>query len=210
MADQTSHILVIEDHPIVQLGICTLLSTCNGIGMIEKASNGAEALGKFANGDFGVVLIDVELPDMSGLELLVRLRAHQPTVRVLFYSMHDEFWVVKQMFRSDADGIVMKSDCLDELRSAVETVIAGGKYFSKEYEQFLKEYETQEELSPQEIKVLGLVAEGIKSQEIANRLFVSVNTVEFHRHRIMRKLGVSNMAELIKKAVEKGYLLKNV
>jgi len=124
--------------------------------------------------------------------------------------MHDEFWVVKQMFRSDADGIVMKNDRLDELRSAVETVIAGGKYFSKEYEQFLKEYEAQEELSPQEIKVLGLVAEGIKSQEIANRLFVSVNTVEFHRHRIMRKLGVSNMAELIKKAVEKGYLLKNV
>ena len=114
------------------------------------------------------------------------------------------------MFRSDADGIVMKNDRLDELRSAVETVIAGGKYFSKEYEQFLKEYEAQEELSPQEIKVLGLVAEGIKSQEIANRLFVSVNTVEFHRHRIMRKLGVSNMAELIKKAVEKGYLLKNV
>ncbi|MBR6978479.1 MAG: response regulator transcription factor [Prevotella sp.] len=207
MSQSPANILVIEDHAVVQLGINTLLSTCGFIGLIDRASNGKEAIDKFLCNNFDIVLIDVELPDMTGFELLSQLREHHPTIRVLFYSMHDEFWVVRQMFNSEADGIVMKSDNLDELRTAVEAIIAGGRYFSKEYESFLKEYESQEELSSQEINVLRLVANGITSQEIANQLYVSLNTVEFHRRRIMRKMGASNMAELIKKAIEKGYPL---
>ena len=207
MNPSPTNILVIEDHAVVQLGIRTLLSTCSVIDMTDRAYNGAEALSKFQKADFNLVIVDVELPDMSGFELLERLRNYKPSIRVIFYSMHDEFWVVKQIFKSEADGIVMKSDCLDELRMAVETVVAGGKYFSKEYEHYLKEYEAMEELSAQELNVLRLVAEGITSQQIANRLYVSVNTVEFHRRRIMRKLGVANMAELVRKAMEKGFLI---
>ncbi len=206
MTHTTVNVLVIEDHAVVQLGISTLLSTCNTIGLIDRASSGTEAISKFLDTHFDVVLIDIELPDMSGFELLARLRKHLPTVKVLFYSMHDEFWIVRQMFRSEADGIVMKSDRLDELRTAMETILSGEKYFSKEYEQFLKEYEQQEELSPQEINVLRLISEGLTSQQIATRLYVSLNTIEFHRRRIMRKLAATNMADLIKKAIEKGYL----
>lgn len=206
MTHTTANILVIEDHAVVQLGISTLLSTCGDIGLIDRATTGNEAIEKFLHNDFDIVLIDVELPDMSGFALLTRLREHDPTVKVLFYSMHEEYWVIKQMFNSEADGIVMKSDRLEELRTAVDTIIAGGKYFSKEYEQFLKDYEQQEELTPVEVKVLQLVGEGVISQQIAKQLYVSVNTIEFHRRRIMRKLDASNMAELIKKAIEKGYI----
>ena len=206
MTHTTANILVIEDHAVVQLGISTLLSTCSDIGLIDKASTGNDAIEKFQRNDFDIVLIDVELPDMSGFDLLKRLREHTPTIKVLFYSMHEEYWIIKQMFNSEADGIVMKSDHLEELRTAVETIIAGCKYFSKEYEQFLKEYEQQEELTQVEMKVLQLVGNGDTSQQIAKRLYVSVNTIEFHRRRIMKKLGVSNMAELIKIAIEKGYI----
>lgn len=206
MTHTTANILVIEDHAVVQLGISTLLSTCINIGLIDRASTGNEAIEKFQHNDFDIVLIDVELPDMSGFTLLTRLREQNPTVKVLFYSMHEEYWVIKQMFNSEADGIVMKSDRLDELRTAMETILSGEKYFSKEYEQFLKEYEQQEELSPQEINVLRLISEGLTSQQIATRLYVSLNTIEFHRRRIMRKLAATNMADLIKKAIEKGYL----
>ncbi len=208
MNNTKSNILVIEDHAVVQLGIRTLLSTCSTIDLIDRASTGKEALEKFQRNDFNIVLIDVELPDMTGFELLEHLREYKPTLKVVFYSMHDEFWVVRQMFKSEADSIVMKSDHLDELRTAVDAVIAGEKYYSKEYEQFLKEYESQVELTPQEHNVLRMVASGATSQKIANHLYVSVNTVEFHRRRIMRKLGVANMAELIKKAIEKGYLIE--
>lgn len=207
MSPSPTNILVIEDHAVVQLGIRALLSTCSVVDMIDKACNGAEALSKFQKNDFSLVIIDVELPDMTGFELLERLRKHQPSVRVIFYSMHNEYWVVKQIFKSEADGIVMKSDCLDELRMAVEVVIAGGKYLSKEYEHYMKEYEAYKELSVQELNVLRLVTEGFTSQQIANQLYVSVNTVEFHRRRIMRKLGVANMAELIKITIEKGFLV---
>lgn len=206
MIHTTANILVIEDHAVVQLGISTLLSTCSDIDLIDRASTGKEAIEKFLHNDFDIVLIDVELPDISGFDLLARLREHNPTVKVLFYSMHEEYWVIKQMFNSEADGIVMKSDRLDELRTAVDTIIAGGKYYSKEYEQFRKDYEQQEELTPVEVNVLQLVGDGVTSQQIAQRLYVSVNTIEFHRRRIMRKLDASNMAELIKKAIEKGYI----
>ncbi len=206
MPHPTASILVIEDHAVVQLGINTLLSTCTSIDLIDRASTGREALVKFLHNDFDIVLIDVELPDMSGFDLLTRLREFRPTVKVLFYSMHEEYWVIKQMFNSEADGIVMKSDRLDELRTAVDTIIAGGKYYSKEFEQFLKEFEQQNDLTPQEFNVLRFVGDGFTSQQIAQRLFVSVNTIEFHRRRIMSKLSVSNMAELIKKAIEKGYI----
>jgi len=206
MTNTTANILIIEDHAVVQLGIHTLLSTCSRVNLIDRASTGAEALRKVQENSFDMVLVDVELPDMSGFELLEFLRKYQPMMKVVFYSMHNEFWVVRQMLKSEADGIVMKSDCLDELRMAVEIVIDGGKYYSKEYGLFLKDYESQEELSPQELKVLRFVADGLTSQQIAGNMFVSVNTVEFHRRRIMRKLGVANMAELIKKAIEKGFI----
>lgn len=201
-----ANILVIEDHAVVQLGISTLLSTCSGIDLIDKASSGAEALEKFSTLHFDMLLLDVELPDISGFDLLVRLRKQSPLVRVLFYSMHDEYWVVTQMLQAEADGIVMKSDRLDELRTAVEAVVAGDKYYSKEFGKYVAEYESQDGLTTQELKVLRHIADGMTSQQIAESLFVSLNTVEFHRRRIMRKMGVQNMAELIKEAFAKGYL----
>lgn len=201
-----ANILVIEDHAVVQLGIRTLLSTCSGIDLIDKASSGTEALEKFSTLHFDLLLLDVELPDISGFDLLAKLRNLSPSVRVLFYSMHDEYWVVTQMLQAEADGIVMKSDRLDELRTAVEAVVAGGKYYSKEFAKFVAEYESQDGLTSQEQKVLRQIADGMTSQQIAENLFVSLNTVEFHRRRIMRKMGVQNMAELIKVAFAKGYL----
>ena len=209
MEKTSANILVIEDHAVVQLGIRTLLSTCSVVGGIDIAYNGKEAIKKAKKNKFDIVLIDVELPDMTGFELLKQLRKHLRTVKVIFYSMHDEFWIVRQMFQSEADGIVMKSDHLDELRKAVENVVEGEKYYSQEYALFLKEYENEKELTPQELKVMRYVAEGKNTQEIANKLCVSVNTIEYHRRHIMQKLDGVNMTNSTYKALEKGYFLNN-
>jgi len=209
MEKTSANILVIEDHAVVQLGIRTLLSTCSVVGGIDIAYTGKEAIKKAKKNKFDIVLIDVELPDMTGFELLKELRKIQGTVKVMFYSMHNEFWTVKQMMTSEADGIVMKSDHLDELRKAVEIVVEGGKYYSQEYGAYLKEYENEDTLTAQELRVLRYIADGFSTDEIANKLYRSVNTVDYHRRNLLTKLGASNMAELTKIAIEKGYLMDN-
>lgn len=123
MTTTPANILVIEDHAVVQLGISTLLSTCSGIDVIDRAANGADAIGKFVKGDFSIVLIDVELPDMSGFELLKRIRTYRPSVRVLFYSMHDELWVVRQMFNSEADGRITQETVGNSMAHAKATQV---------------------------------------------------------------------------------------
>lgn len=209
MEKKTANILVIEDHAVVQLGIRTLLSTCSKVGGIDIAFTGKEAISKAKKNKFDVVLIDVELPDMTGFELLKDLRKLLPTVKVMFYSMHDEFWIVRQMFQSEPDGIVMKSDHLDELRKAVEIVVEGGRYYSQEYGLFFKEYENDKALTTQELTVMQLVAQGKNTQEIANELLLSVNTVDYYRRNIMQKLEGVNMTNSTYKAFEKGYFLNN-
>lgn len=199
-------ILVIEDHQIVLLGLSTLLSTCNGIRRVDKAMTAREAIKMTKEHAFDIIIIDVELPDMSGFDLLSQLRGIYPDVSVIFHSMHEEFWIIKQMMRSGADAIVLKSDDISELRRAVEHVVAGDSYYSSRYEEYCLAYEQQQELTDRELEVLRAIAEGNKTAEIAERLFVSCNTVEFHRKRLLRKLGASNMAELIKKAMDRGFM----
>lgn len=199
-------ILVIEDHQIVLLGLSTLLSTCDGIRRVDKAMTAKEAMAMTREHAFDILIIDVELPDMSGFDLLSQLRRICPDVSVIFHSMHEEFWIIKQMMRSGADAIVLKSDDIGELRKAVEHVVAGDSYYSSRYEEYCLAYEQQQELTDRELEVLRAIAEGNKTVEIAERLFVSCNTVEFHRKRLLRKLGASNMAELIKKAMDRGFM----
>ena len=204
--DNGNDILIIEDHAIVLLGLSTVLGTCRGIRSISKAQTGKEALELFSTKRFDVVILDVELPDISGFDLLAKLRTINPDVSIVFHSMHEEFWIIRQMLNSGADAIVLKSDNVDELRTAVEAIIAGECFYSSRFEDYCKQYEQQVELSDREMEVLSAISSGLKTQEIADKLFVSGNTVEFHRRRILRKLGASNMAELIRKAIEKGYL----
>lgn len=207
-AKQTNEvdILVIEDHQIVLLGLSTLLSTCRGIRHIEKATTAREALSALRNHIFDIIIIDVELPDMSGFELLPQLRATAPDVSVIFHSMHEEFWIIKQMMNSGADAIVLKSDDISELRKAVEHVMSGDSYYSSRYEEYCRKYEQQQVPSERELDVLKAIASGKKTEEIAEMLFVSANTVEFHRKRLLRKFGACNMAELIRNAMKRGFM----
>lgn len=203
---KNADILVIEDQQIVLLGLSTLLSTCKGIRRIDKATTAKDAILMAEEHAFDILIIDIELPDMSGFSLLEKLRTIRPDASVIFHSMHEEFWIIRQMMNSGADAIVLKSDDISELRSAVEHVMAGDSYYSSRYKEYCLAYEKHQVLTEREQDVLKAIAEGKKTAEIADELFVSCNTVEFHRKRLLRKLGASNMAELIKKAIERGFM----
>lgn len=209
MQDSTPNgmrLLIIEDHNIVALGLKTLLSNHDCLSRIDNAANARQAIEMTVAHPYDLYIIDVELPDMSGPELLKSLKTLSPDSTFIFHTIHDEFWTLRQMINSGADAIVMKSDDPAELVKAVNTVLDGSSYFSSNYRQACHEMEQYQELSTREIDVLRLIAEGLMTRDIADRLFVSENTIEFHRKRIMRKLAATNMAQLVKEGITHGYI----
>ncbi len=203
---EKANLLIIEDHDIVALGLTTLLSANPALGIIDKATTAKQAIELTVKQPYHIYIIDVELPDMTGLELMKSLRTLSPDSAFIFHTIHDEFWTLRQMLSGGADAIVMKSDDTAELIAAIEQVLNGDSYFSKQYRLACQEMEQYQELSAREIEVLRLIAEGLMTRDIADRLFVSENTIEFHRKRIMRKLGASNMAQLVKNGIAGGYI----
>ena len=204
-SDKTD-LLIIDDHDIIALGLKALLTGHSRLGNIDNATTASQAMEMTAKQHYGLFIIDVELPDMLGIELVASLKALSPDSACIFHTFHDELWTLRQMIKCGADAIVMKNDEPAELITAINTVLDGGSYFSSNYRQACQEMEQYQELSSREIEVLRLIAEGMMTRDIADRLFISDNTIEFHRKRIMRKLAANNMAQLVKQGVARGYI----
>lgn len=199
-------LLIIEDHEIVALGLKTLIGSNPVLSTVDCATNARQAIQLTVNHPYNLYIIDVELPDMTGIELVRSLKTLSPDSAFIFHTIHDELWTLRQMINSGANAIVMKSDDTSELLAAIGQVLEGNNYFSAHFRQACEEMEHYQTLSDREIEILRLIAEGLPSKDIAERLFVSQNTIEFHRKRIMRKLGVTNMAQLVKEGFAKGYI----
>ncbi len=199
-------LLIIEDHEIVALGLKTLIGSNPALSTVDCATNARQAIQLTVNHPYNLYIIDVELPDMTGIELVRSLKTLSPDSAFIFHTIHDELWTLRQMINSGANAIVMKSDDTSELLAAIAQVLEGNNYFSAHFRQACEEMEHYQTLSDREIEILRLIAEGLPSKDIAERLFVSQNTIEFHRKRIMRKLGVTNMAQLVKEGFAKGYI----
>ena len=199
-------LLIIEDHEIVALGLKTLIGSNPALSTVDCATNARQAIQLTVNHPYNLYIIDVELPDMTGIELVRSLKTLSPDSAFIFHTIHDELWTLRQMINSGANAIVMKSDDTSELLAAIGQVLEGNNYFSAHFRQACEEMEHYQTLSEREIEILRLIAEGLPSKDIAERLFVSQNTIEFHRKRIMRKLGVTNMAQLVKEGFAKGYI----
>lgn len=199
-------LLIIEDHEIVALGLKTLIGSNPALSTVDCATNARQAIQLTVNHPYNLYIIDVELPDMTGIELVRSLKTLSPDSAFIFHTIHDELWTLRQMINSGANAIVMKSDDTSELLAAIGQVLEGNNYFSAHFRQACEEMEHHQTLSEREIEILRLIAEGLPTKDIAERLFVSQNTIEFHRKRIMRKLGVTNMAQLVKEGFAKGYI----
>ena len=199
-------LLIIEDNEIVALGLKTLIGSNPALSTVDCATNARQAIQLTVNHPYNLYIIDVELPDMTGIELVRSLKTLSPDSAFIFHTIHDELWTLRQMINSGANAIVMKSDDTSELLAAIGQVLEGNNYFSAHFRQACEEMEHYQTLSDREIEILRLIAEGLPSKDIAERLFVSQNTIEFHRKRIMRKLGVTNMAQLVKEGFAKGYI----
>jgi DNA-binding NarL/FixJ family response regulator len=199
-------ILLVDDHPASRLGVRHMIETERDWTVCGEAGNSAAALDAAIRLSPALVITDVTMPGRSGFELIQDLAARCPAVPVLVLSMHSESTYARRALEIGARGYLMKSADGNELLRAIRTILAGKIYLSQAASAQMLEYMNtrsslnrtgMEALSPREFEVFGLIGQGIHSCEIASQLNVSVKTVDTHRERIKRKIGVKNGSELI-------------
>ena len=210
----TIRIVIADDHRIIREGLCSLLSAQPDLEVVGQAKNGRAAVRLARDSSPDVVLLDVSMPDLNGIEAAGRIIAEYPRVKVIALSMHKDEHFVAGMLLAGAAGYLLKDCCFDELAGAIRSVMQGGLYLSpgitplvvKRYIDHLmkKEGLLRPPLSSREKEVLQMVAEGKTSKEIGALLYISEKTVETHRSRIMRKLGLNSIADLTKYALRIG------
>ncbi|SIQ10048.1 response regulator transcription factor [Marinobacterium stanieri] len=204
-------VLLVDDHPLVIDGIQARLEDEGGIEVVGRASNGQEAVDVAQQLQPDVILMDISMPVMNGLEATRVLQEKMPETRVLILSMHDNREYMVQLIQSGAKGYILKDVSAAEMVSAVETVYRGGTYFSSSASQTLFSQFDQapksnspaaSALTRRESMVLKLLAEGRNNKEIAKVLGISVRTVETHRQNIKSKLDIHTAAGLTRYAIE--------
>ena len=209
-------LLLVDDHEIVRAGLRMLFSAEPEVEIIGEAGSGEAAVAAVQDLEPDVVLMDVAMPGIGGVEATRRIKASHPQVAVLALTMHEDEEYFFEMLAAGASGYVPKRAAPDDLMSAINIVRQGDVYIYPSLARLLvKDFlhrsetgapETREELTPREQEVLTFIAEGYSNREIADALVISVKTVDRHRENLMRKLQLHNRVELVKYAIEKGLI----
>jgi DNA-binding NarL/FixJ family response regulator len=200
-------VFIVDDHPVVIEGIHSLLQNEKDLEWIGHAMNAQSCLGFFVNNTADVVLMDISMPGMDGVELCALMKEKYPGVMILGLSTFNQGLYIKKMMENGASGYILKNSPKEELIKAIHAVNNGSIFFSGEVGQALAEYQKYSKselplLTPREKEVLGLIAEGFTNPQIAEKIFLSSFTVDSHRKNLLAKLNVKNTAMLIKIAVE--------
>jgi DNA-binding NarL/FixJ family response regulator len=198
------HIMLVDDHPLVRDGLRARLEAVPHFEVVAEADSGPEALALLGTVRVDLVLMDVTMRDGGGIEATGQLSRNYPGVAVLILSMHDKLEYVTQAMQAGARGYVLKDAPGKDIVLAIETVMAGGIYYSAALARQLARAPAQqdEQLTAREQQVLRHIAQGASNKQIARELDLSVRTVETHRLNIKRKLGIEGQAELIRYAVQ--------
>jgi len=196
-------LFLVDDHPLVRDGLRARLDPLPALEIVGEAGSAAEALNAIETLQPDLVLADVGMKDMNGIELVALLQQRQPAVRVVMLSMYDNPEYVQQALQAGARGYVLKDAPASEIVAAIEAVAAGGTFLSPAVSQRLFRNQVPKPLlTPRESEILSALGRGQSSKQIARDLGLSVRTVEAHRQSIKRRLGIEGQAELIKYAVE--------
>ena len=214
---QKIRVLVVDDHTIVRDGICALLALAGDIEVVGEAANGSEALNMVKELQPDVVLMDIAMPIMGGLEATRRIHKEFTRTKVLVLTQYDDKEYVFTVIEAGASGFISKTAASSELASGIRSVYEGDSYLSPSVAKLLVveyqhgasgrvSHDPYEQLTDRERDVLKLLVEGYTTQEIADILIVSPKTVEGHKTNLMAKLGIHNRIELVKYALRKGII----
>ncbi|XXJ18799.1 response regulator [Desulfovibrio caledoniensis] len=208
-------LLIADDHQVVIAGIRSLLASMAGIEVVGEAANGAEAVRLSAALNPDIVIMDISMPEMDGVEATGRIREVSPETRIIIYTMHSDQRFILELFKAGISGHVLKEGPPADLCAAVEAVMAGKTYFTTiDPAAFLRQLSPErsdrealfEQLSPRELEVFRLLADGLSVKEAAARLNISPKTVETHKYNLMEKLEVVTIPDLTKLAIRHGLI----
>jgi len=205
-------LLVADDHELILDGFTSILRDADDISLVGTAQNGQETLDFIDEHNIDVLIVDISMPVLNGVEVCKKLSKTHPAIHVIALSMHKKQSYILRMIQYGAKGYLLKDDSADEIKQAIRTVVQGGTYFSSQIQLNLLDFQQKKRnnsltsISTREEEVLRLIARGFTNIEIAKRIFVSHHTVESHRKNILAKLDAKNTADLVRIAMEKGLI----
>jgi len=208
-------VLLVDDHALVRAGIRALIEMIESVDVVGEAGNGAEALRSIEKLNPHIVLLDITMPDMNGLEVLQRITSRFAGVRVIILTMHEAREYAVQALHFGAAGFIPKSAAAAELKDAIEMIMQGKTYVSAQTPQQTaahvvlnddKQRELLDRLTPRQREILVRIAEGQSTKEIARALEISVKTVESHRSQLTERLSIHDVAGLVRFAIKAGLI----
>lgn len=207
----STRVMVVDDHAVLRDGLKLLLNQSPGLRVTAEASSGTEALELLANASVDIAIVDLSMPEMNGIELTQQIRTRWPDTQVVILSMHGSPEFVHRALRAGAVGYVLKESAASELLEAVKAALAKVRYLSPALRENLLDHmlgqntlSPLERLSARERQVLQYLVEGHTSREIGEQLSLSPKSVETYRRRLMEKLGINDIPQLVRFAIEQG------
>jgi two-component system, NarL family, response regulator NreC len=211
----TVTILLVDDHPMIRQGLHNLLSGVTDFQIVGEASDGIEAIHKIGLTKPDILVLDLMMTNLNGLEVLSQVKKLSPATRTIVFSMQSADAYIVEALRAGAAGYVLKDTGPAEIVAAIHSVLQGNRYLSERLSERLEAAELRvddapldlyQTLTTREREILQMVAEGRSSIEIGGKLVISPRTVEIHRSKLMKKLGLRNRAELIRYTIKRGIL----
>jgi DNA-binding NarL/FixJ family response regulator len=206
--NKRTKILIADDHRIVATGVQAIFETKDDYSVVGVVENGLEVFEFLKEKTTDIVIMDINMPKMNGIVCTRKLKKKYPEIKVIILTMYNQKQFIRELWDVGADGCVLKSNTGKDLLTAINRVLSGQTYFDRmnDFVNPAGKEPNNHKLSEREIEVIGLVAEGLTSKEIAQRLFISEHTVKTHRKNIFRKLEVKHTDELIQFALNEGIL----
>ena len=208
-----AEMLVVDDHSLILEGICRLASGMPEVVVADAVTSGMEAAALIAKRDYDLYILDVRMPDISGFDLIARIREVNENARIIVNTMHEEVWIINRLVQSGVNAVILKSSSTSELANAIRALLRGESYACPRFTSIYKKLRrSSSELQPRDIPtrrerdILQAVAKGMNTHEIADLLKISENTVETFRRRLIAKFEAKNAIDMVLKAISQGWI----
>lgn len=208
-----AELLVVDDHNLILEGICKVVNKMPEVVVVDAVTSGLQAAELIERRDYDIYILDVSIPDMSGFELIAKIREMNDQAKIIVNTMHEEIWIVNRLVQCGVNAVILKSSASAELMTAIRCVLRGEAHacprfaaISQKLNSASAGLQPKDALTRRERDVLEAVAKGMNTHEIADLLKISENTVETFRKRLISKFGAKNAIDMVVKAVAQGWI----